>query len=82
MQRRPTVIADLEATNAGVTLRFEGKQVRFPPQAGAAVAFVHAATAPFSAVELPGVLDGPGRLVLVRRLVREGLLWQPELPAA
>jgi lysine-specific demethylase/histidyl-hydroxylase NO66 len=82
LQRRPTVIADLEATDAGATLRFEGKEVRFPPQAAPAVAFAHAATAPFSAADLPGALDGPGRLVLVRRLVREGFLWQPELPAA
>jgi hypothetical protein len=45
LQRRPTVIADLEATDRGVTLRFEGKEVRFPPQAAAAVRFAHASPA-------------------------------------
>jgi hypothetical protein len=78
LERRPTVIADLEPSEgAGLALRFEGKAVRFPPQAAAAVAFVHAATGPFSAAELPGTLDGAGRLVLVRRLVREGFLRMP-----
>ena len=36
--------------------------------------FVVRADGPFSAAELPGNLDDDGRLVLVRRLVREGLL--------
>jgi lysine-specific demethylase/histidyl-hydroxylase NO66 len=72
LRRRPTVICDLEETAAGVTLRFEGKAVAFPPQAAAAVAFAHAAGGPFCAAELPGPLDEAGRLVLVRRLVREG----------
>jgi ribosomal protein L16 Arg81 hydroxylase len=82
LRRRPTVIADLEATGGGATLRFEGKEVRFPPQAAAAVAFAHASAEPFSAAELPGTLDEAGRLVLVRRLVREGFLWQPHVTAA
>ena len=48
--------------------------MRFPPQAAEAVAAVHAAPASFTAAELPGRLDAAGRLVLVRRLVREGFL--------
>jgi hypothetical protein len=79
--RRPTVIADLEPlAGGGAALRFEGKAVRFPRQAAEAVAAVHAATAPFSAADLPGRLDAAGRLVLVRRLVREGYLVQPVVP--
>ncbi|CAA9489742.1 MAG: hypothetical protein AVDCRST_MAG67-1270 [uncultured Solirubrobacteraceae bacterium] len=74
LQRRPTVIAELERSDAGATLRFEGKEVRLPPQAVEAVAAAHAADAPFAAAELPGALDGTGRLVLVKRLVREGFL--------
>jgi lysine-specific demethylase/histidyl-hydroxylase NO66 len=79
LERRPTVIADLEtpADAAGIALRFEGKLVRFPPQAAAAVAFAHGAGEPFSAAELPGALDAAGRLVLVRRLVGEGFLRLP-----
>jgi ribosomal protein L16 Arg81 hydroxylase len=74
LQRRRTVIADLERGADGVTLRFEGKAVRFPAKAAAAVTFVHDADAIFSAAELPGSLDLAGRLVLVRRLVREGFV--------
>jgi lysine-specific demethylase/histidyl-hydroxylase NO66 len=76
LQRRPTVIADLERSDTGTTLRFEGKEVRLPPQAAEAVAAAHGACAPFTAAELPGALDAAGRLVLVKRLVREGFLRQ------
>ncbi|MEA2143074.1 MAG: bifunctional lysine-specific demethylase and histidyl-hydroxylase [Solirubrobacteraceae bacterium] len=81
LDRRATVIADLEPrAGGGVALRFEGKEVRFPPQAATAVAAVHGARAPFVAAELPGPLDASGRLVLVRRLVREGFVLQPVVP--
>ena len=78
LARRATVIADLEPRpGGGVALRFEGKQVSFPPHAAAAVAAVHAAQDRFAAADLPGRLDAAGRLVLVRRLVREGYLLAP-----
>ncbi len=70
LARRPTVIAELD----GPTLVFEGKRVSFPAQAEEAVAFVATADGPFRAADLPGALDEAGRLVLVRRLVREGFL--------
>lgn len=77
LERRPTVIADLEPRpDGGVALRFEGKLVAFPAHAADEVAAVHAATAAFTAAQLPGRLDGAGRLVLARRLVREGFLRQ------
>ena len=69
-ERRPTVIADLE----GNALVFEGKEVVFPARAEAAVRALHEAREPLSAAELPGPLDLPGRLVLLRRLIREGYL--------
>ncbi|MGI8606206.1 MAG: cupin domain-containing protein [Gaiellaceae bacterium] len=73
--RRPTVIADLEQGRDGaVALVFEGKRVSFPAQAEEAVAFVATADRDFRPVDLPGDLDEAGRLVLVRRLVREGFL--------
>jgi hypothetical protein len=40
----------------------------------AEVAAIAGAAGGFTAADLPGRLDGEGRLVLVRRLVREGLL--------
>ena len=70
LERRPTVIADLD----GTTLVFEGKRVAFPEHAGAELEGVFGAEGSFSAVDLPGRLDEAGRLVLVRRLIREGFL--------
>ena len=70
VERRATVIADLEDT----TLRFEGKEVRFPAVAREALTAIAAAHRPFTAADLPATLDLDGRLVLVRRLMREGFL--------
>lgn len=70
LKRRSTVIADLD----GTTLSFEGKHVELPEQAAEALEAIVAADAPFTPEELPGDLDEEGRLVLVRRLIREGFL--------
>jgi lysine-specific demethylase/histidyl-hydroxylase NO66 len=69
-ERRRTVIAELE----GATLSFEGKAVTFPAQAEEALAALVEADGALTARALPGPLDDAGRLVLVRRLVREGFL--------
>jgi hypothetical protein len=63
------VIADLD----GATLRFEGKEIRFPAIARDALATLAAAGGLLCARDLPG-LDDESRLVVVRRLVREGYL--------
>ena len=70
VRRRDTVLADLEVT----TLFFEGRAVAFPAVAAGAVEWVHDSDGDFTARDLPGPLDEAGRLVLVRRLVREGYL--------
>jgi ribosomal protein L16 Arg81 hydroxylase len=70
LKRRDTVIADLDGTR----LVFEGKTLRFPDRLAPELQFLVTAEQPFRASELPGDLDGDGRLVLVRRLVREGFL--------
>jgi hypothetical protein len=70
VERRDSVIAEHD----GTTLRFEGKEVRFPEAARDALAAVAGAERPFTASDLPGTLDENGRLVLVRRLIREGFL--------
>jgi hypothetical protein len=70
VERRATVIADLE----GTTLRFEGKEVRCPEVARDALVAIASASGPFTAADLPPTLDVAGRLVLVRRLIREGFL--------
>jgi hypothetical protein len=64
------VIADLE----GTALTFEGRTLRFPARLARELEFLVSADGPFTAADLPGALDDAGRLVLVRRLVREGFL--------
>jgi hypothetical protein len=74
LERRPTVVADLEVRAASVSLVFDQKEVVFPLKARAAVEALHSTRRPFTAAQLPGPLDKEGQLVLVRRLVREGYL--------
>jgi lysine-specific demethylase/histidyl-hydroxylase NO66 len=70
VERRSTVLFDLD----GTTLRFEGKTVTFPAEVREEVEFVARADEEFSPADIPGELDDESRLVLVRRLVREGFL--------
>jgi lysine-specific demethylase/histidyl-hydroxylase NO66 len=74
VERSATVIADVEADDEGAALVFEGKEVRFPAFVRPDLEFCAEAEEPFRPADLPGDLDGEGRLVLVRRLVREGFL--------
>jgi cupin superfamily protein len=74
VERRPTVLVDVREEGDGVALLFEGKEVVFPARAREAVERLARAAGGVRPSELPGELDGEGRLVLVRRLVREGLL--------
>ena len=74
VERRPTVIADLEDGEDRVALVFEQKEVRFPAAVRAEVAFCLRSDGAFRPDDLPGDLDEESRLVLVRRLVREGFL--------
>jgi hypothetical protein len=70
LERRATVLADLEET----TLAFEGKRLGLPERLRPELEFLVEVDGPFAATDLPGSLDDAGRLVLVRRLVREGFL--------
>jgi hypothetical protein len=70
LERRRTVIADLD----GTTLVFEGKRVAFPEHVREELEEVFGTDGAFTAAGLPGRLDEAGRLVLVRRLIREGFL--------
>ena len=77
LERRDTVIADLR----GTTLLFEGRELRFPERLAAELEFLVTTDGAFRGAELPGPLDDAGRLVLLRRLVREGFL-RRSAPAA
>jgi hypothetical protein len=72
--RRETVIADLEVDEGGARLSFEGRTLRLPARVAGELGYLLAAEGSFTAADLPGRLDDGSRLVLVRRLVREGLL--------
>ena len=74
LERRDTVIFDLAVDDELATLSFEGRDLRLPARVGAELEFVAAADGPFTLADLPGRLDDAGRLVLGRRLVREGFL--------
>lgn len=70
LERRQTVLFDLE----GTVLVFEGKRVELPPKTLPELEAIARAKGPFRASELPGSLDDEGRLVLLRRLIREGFV--------
>ena len=74
LMRRETVIADLDVGDREAALSYEGRTLRFPARIAPEVEFMLAADGEFTASDLPGRLDDESRLVLVRRLVREGFL--------
>ncbi|MBA2361760.1 MAG: hypothetical protein H0V79_12665 [Actinobacteria bacterium] len=74
LERRPTVIATATERDGHIVIAFEGKEVVIPPSAAEEAQGTLELDEPFTAGELPGTLDEDSRLVLVRRLVREGLL--------
>jgi ribosomal protein L16 Arg81 hydroxylase len=70
---RPFLAYFIDEDDAGLTLRFHRHEIALPLHAGAALR--HALeTERFRVRDLPGDLDDAGKLVLVRRLIREGLL--------
>jgi ribosomal protein L16 Arg81 hydroxylase len=70
LERRPTVLWELEDD----TLVFEGKRIRVPERAATELVAIAESERSFTAEELPGALDAESRLVLLRRLIREGFV--------
>jgi ribosomal protein L16 Arg81 hydroxylase len=70
---RPGVVYYLETRDDGAVVHLCGRKITFPSFAAAALrhALQHSE---FSVRALPGGLDDAGKLTLVRRLIREGLL--------
>ncbi len=70
---RQGVISRIESSDDSESLHCYGRKITFPSQAREAVRF--ALSHPrFVVKTLPGQLDDQGKLTLVRRLIREGLL--------
>lgn len=70
---RPDLILRFIETEAGLAVRSYGHEITLPPHAAEPAKF--ALSCPrCRPADLPGDLDDDGKLVLVRRLVREGLL--------
>jgi hypothetical protein len=74
LERRETVIASLDVDEREARLSFEGRTLRLPGRVAGELEFLLGIEGQFTPVDLPGPLDDESRLVLVRRLVREGLL--------
>jgi hypothetical protein len=74
LTRRGSVIADLREEDDSLVLDFEGKRLDFPARLLVELGFLVEVDGTFAGRELPGGLDDVGRLVLLRRLIREGFL--------
>jgi hypothetical protein len=70
---RKGIIYRIQVDHKTIGLTFHGKRVNFPHHVGAALHFI-IVTRAFRAGSIPDCIDTPGKLVLVRRLVKEGFL--------
>jgi ribosomal protein L16 Arg81 hydroxylase len=70
---RADVISYLRTNGTGAAVQCYGRRITFPAHATEAVRFALTHER-FAVRELPGDLDDAGKLTLVRRLIREGLL--------
>jgi hypothetical protein len=73
VRRRRSVPWRLTSEGDRVCIAFHGKIVSMPDYVEADMRFIAAADE-FAGADLPGELDDPGNLCLVRRLLREGFL--------
>jgi hypothetical protein len=64
----------VEPDDDDLALVFHGKRLLLPARLCEEAAFLTETDGAFTAADLPGTLDEAGRLVLIRRLVREGFL--------
>jgi hypothetical protein len=72
VRRRPGAWT-ISPHNSRLRVSFHATHLHVPGHVEPDIRFI-STTDVFTAAELPGVLDDEGRLVLVRRLVREGAL--------
>jgi hypothetical protein len=70
---RPHLIARVQADSDSVSVHHFGRKTTFPLHVAPALQFALAHDR-FAVRDLPGDLDDAGKLTLIRRLIREGLL--------
>ena len=80
LEKRPGTICHIVDEGDTVSARFPGSSIRGPRSIAPALRFVAAAPGPFTARALPDDLSDRSKLILLRRLVREGLV-TPTTPA-
>lgn len=73
LRRRSGLTCRVEAAGNVVAVSFAGTRLQMPAAAGPALEHIRDRER-FRVCDLPGRIDEPGKLVLVRRLIREGLL--------
>ena len=73
VRRRPGLLTECVAAGETCLLRYCGRELRVPAAAGPALRFA-ATVDEFAVRDLPDCLDAEGKLNLVERLVREGVL--------
>ncbi|MFE3992097.1 cupin domain-containing protein [Streptomyces goshikiensis] len=75
VSRRPGIRWDMRKSDKSVQLHFHNKLIELPVHVADEVQFMAEGTEPsFTARTLPGLLDEPGRQLLVKTMVREGFL--------
>lgn len=87
--KRPGLLSSLQREDGSLSISFHAKKVMLPLHLESILRFMDTAGG-FTPASLPGGLDHDGRLVLVRRLVKEGYLTmgisagqpQPQRPRA
>jgi ribosomal protein L16 Arg81 hydroxylase len=70
---RPSVVSCIRTECSSASIYAFGRKISFPAHAAEAVRFALSQSR-FSVRDLPGNLDDNGKLVLVERLIREGLM--------
>ncbi|MFF5435129.1 cupin domain-containing protein [Streptomyces griseofuscus] len=75
LRRRPDVVSHTTVADTQVVVAFHNKTVAMPRQVEREVRWLTGPfDAPFTAADLPGRLDQPGRMLLLQTFLREGLL--------
>lgn len=72
--KRPGMVCFVRADGERAEIGFPAGGLKGPPTLAATLKFIAETTDPFTAEQLPGLLPTVSKLVLVRRLIAEGLL--------